>query len=219
LISACQLAPVSDSGGKQPAQTPSKPPQISVKEQKINQLLANARSAFEANRLTTPVDDNAYLRYGQVLALDPNNSAALLGLTEIVEQYLAWAMDHLTAGDLGEAKQLLGRARSVDPQHPNLPAVQQRLDEKTASTQINYPLDTSELNNRTDRMIGRLLEIGRDIERRSARIVITARSDAEGRWIYQRLNEASLARVRGIFQIDDIPSVKLIFSQDNVKQH
>ncbi len=191
------------------------PPRLSVKEQRINQLLTEARVAFEANRLTTPVDDNAYLRYTQVLAMDESNAAALLGLSEIVEKYLSWALDHLAAGNLASARRYVGTAQSVDPLHPNLAAVQARLNEAVNSREVSYDLPVRDLSNRADWLVGRLLEIGREVQRRNARVIITARSDAEGRWIYQQLNLATPERVRGTFQIDNIPSVKLIFSQDN----
>lgn len=60
---------------------------------RIFSLLAKAEAAFAEDRLTTPLDDNAYLRYLQVLSIDPDSEKANQGIANIVEKYLAWSIE------------------------------------------------------------------------------------------------------------------------------
>ena len=46
---------------------------------RINLLLSDAFLAFQDDRLTTPIEENAYLIYMQVLSIDPENNYANLG--------------------------------------------------------------------------------------------------------------------------------------------
>lgn len=58
---------------------------------KVAGLLNEAKFAFAANRLTTPLNDNAFNRYQAVLFLDADNEAAKAGIGFIVERYLRFA--------------------------------------------------------------------------------------------------------------------------------
>ena len=50
----------------------------------IADLLFEGLQALDADRLLTPVDDNAHARFSRVLAYDPDNELALEGLQNIV---------------------------------------------------------------------------------------------------------------------------------------
>ncbi|MBD3649005.1 MAG: hypothetical protein HUJ31_16485 [Pseudomonadales bacterium] len=183
----------------------------SERDLEIRRLLAEASSAVEENRLTTPVDDNAYYRYLRVLSLDPANQAAEEGISTIVEKYLEWAIDNARQQRFRQAINFLNRARSVDENHPSIDAVAKLIDDQRRADEMTYRLSPNGVEQHAERVVGELYEIGRRIAQHDARVVIIGRTDAEGRWIYQQLNDATPLRVRARFETGDYPAVRLIY--------
>jgi serine/threonine protein kinase len=93
----------------------------------VAELLHGARSDIDALRLTTPPGNNAWQKYREVLALDPDNAAANAGLHEIVRRYVTLATDAAKDDDLPRARQYLERAALVDPDDPMLKRAQEYL--------------------------------------------------------------------------------------------
>jgi len=60
-------------------------------EYRIAQLLHEAELALLNNRLTDPVNDNAYARYQSILLLDPTHAEALAGIQTVVARYLEFS--------------------------------------------------------------------------------------------------------------------------------
>ncbi len=58
-------------------------------------------------------------------------------------------------------------------------------------------------------MAAELLEIGREAGEHNATAIIYARSDAEGRWIYQQLNRATSTRLRARIELSTPPRIRL----------
>jgi len=79
----------------------------------INDLLLQAERAIGMDRLTSPIEDNAYSYYQKVLGLDASNDDAKTGLDEIAKRYLAKAQDQFATGNSQAAEALLQRARFV----------------------------------------------------------------------------------------------------------
>jgi hypothetical protein len=176
--------------------------------------MREAEIAFEEHRLTTPVEDNAWYRYLRVLTLDEENKAARRGIEDIVEKYLAWAIEDIQAGYLHKARKYLTKVRAIDETHPNIPAVQKLLSDKESTHQQIIKLSVVELDNRSVKLANQLLGYGQQVQKMGARIVIVARNDAEGRWIYQQMNRAEQgARIRARIQLETTPSLK-IYTQD-----
>ena len=184
----------------------------SATQQKIDQLLDQAHFAYEKGRLTTPLDDNAYYRYLRVFSLDPTNRLAEQGLTEIVEKYLEWAIDSVEQQRFRTAVDFLNKARSVDETHPNINAVEKLIQNRRSVSREIYDLAPDALNSRQNELIIRLQCIARQVDLRQARVIIIARNDPEGRWIYQQLNNATETRIRATFQAGPRPSIHLLFS-------
>jgi len=185
-------------------------PAEQTSDPRIQMLLEEAYYAFIASRLTTPYEDNAYYRYLQVLAIDPVNEAANRGISNIVEQYLDWSLESLGNRDFRAATNYLNKARSVDETHPNISAVETRLSESRKSMEENYLLDPNGLKHRSASTRSELDAIAGRIQATSATIVITARSDSEGRWIYQQLNDKTPSRVKARFEQHSKPGIRLI---------
>ena len=211
LLSGCSTSPL-------PAQKPStrQPPAAQAQAQnpaltRINTLLAQAERALSRKRLTTPLDDNAYYRYLQVLSLEPKNQAAQLGIQKIVETYLAWSIEAIEAGRYRRATDMLNKARSIDEQHPSIEALETRIARAQSSRHDTFRLDQRTLTGRGDSLIGKLHEIGRSAEKQQARVRIVAATDADGRWIYQQLNAASLNRIRATIELGRPPTITLTY--------
>lgn len=190
----CQLTPVPP--------VDSRPTITMVKiDPRIPPLLAAAEDALMNDQLTTPLDNNAYYRYLQVLSIDPHNDAAEQGIANIAEKYLSWSIESVGLGRYGRATDYLNKARSVDENHPNIAAVENMIREYINGNRKSYKFSRQSVQNKEPEVISKLNAIARDITTYHASIVIEAPSDEMGRWIYQQLNKASEARVRARFEM------------------
>ena len=178
---------------------------------RINILLSDAFLAFQDNRLTTPVEENAYLIYMQVLSIDPENNYANLGLTEIVEKYLDWALNAAEQKHYRKALDYLNKARSIDDAHPNINAVYMQIEESKLEKQLEFKLSVSALQNRSDNVAIQLEKIALIVEEHNASVVIAARSDKDGRWIYKQLNDSTTTRVKATFLPSTVPFVRVLY--------
>lgn len=214
-LSACQTVPAPATPAPAPAPpAPTTPVTAEITQaERINTLLRQAGIALDAMRLTSPDDDNAYLRYMQVLSLDPDNAAALHGLSVIVEQYLAWSINHIDTGNLRQARSFLMTAQSVDPNHANIAAVENRLDARRRASLVDYAIDLSYAGEPAPQTLEQLARIAAQIQQDGASVVIFAPTDVQGRRIYQRLNAATEERIRARFELSDRPRVRLIIPQ------
>jgi len=79
----------------------------------INDLLQQAERAMGMDRLTTPVEDNAYGYYQKILSLNANNNEAKEGLDKIAQRYFSKAQEQAQLGNLSQSEALLQRARFV----------------------------------------------------------------------------------------------------------
>jgi hypothetical protein len=191
--------------------TPSQETLPKPNRNEIRRLLTEAKEAFSDDHLTTPVDDNAWFRYLRVLVLDPDNQSAKEGISDIVEKYLDWALQDIEAGHLRKARDFLMRVRVIDDTHPNLAAVEKRLAEQESTRQQIIKLSRFGLDNHTATLTDELYQLGAQIQEQNARVIIVARNDAEGRWIYQQLNKAEHGpRIRAQVQLDTTPSLKIL---------
>ena len=76
LLSGCQT----EQPPPEPVPEPEPPPVIAPAAPDVEPILEQARAAFEAHRLTAPVENSALALYQEVLRLDPGNDAARWGL-------------------------------------------------------------------------------------------------------------------------------------------
>ena len=185
------------------------PVDTSLQDQ-IAWLLDKADGALRADRLTTPLDDNAYFAYLRVLALDPENSQAEQGIANIVERYLTFAIDRAHAGATKGANDFLNSAKSIDPEHPNIPAVARLIEDRRTTSSQRHSISLPSLDRRAPDLADNLSEIGRNAAETQVMVIITARTDAEGRWIYQQLNSDTETRVRARVELGSSPSILLL---------
>ena len=180
-----------------------------VPDKRIQELLSLAEYAFDRNRLTTPIDDNAYLWYLQVLAIDNNNANANHGIGDLVEKYLSWALDNSDTENFERAFDYIAKARSIDETHPNIAVVEAHVKSKTAVRVARFQIDKLQLRNKSARLKSQLREIAEEINRLDASVIIRAPSDSLGRWIYHQLNGLTRHRLSANFEISNSPQVTL----------
>jgi serine/threonine protein kinase len=82
--------------------------------------LIQAQISFNENRLTTPDKDNALAYYQRVLQLDPDDPDAGKGIVHILDKYKSMALAALKDKKYDQAVQLIGKARTVNPDNPKL---------------------------------------------------------------------------------------------------
>ncbi|TNF36022.1 MAG: hypothetical protein EP312_02325 [Gammaproteobacteria bacterium] len=214
LLAACASQPV-----------PAPVPEASAQQRWIAQVLTEAEVAFMENRLMVPVTDNAVDRYQQVLDIDPANEHALLGMKKVGRRYLSLAMEAANGGDLVAAQRYVDRAKTVDPGYEAIAHMEdylalleteQRRDRakqtRSKNTRPNERwLDASAVSARSAGMVAELHDLARQIQAWDTRFEIIARSDAEGRWIYQTMRDAvSGYRLRANLSIGREPRVLLM---------
>lgn len=166
---------------------------------------------MQKQRLTTPLEDNAYFRYLQVLSRDPDNPDALLGISRIVETYLSWAVAALNRDQFGRASAMLTKANSVDENHPDLAPLWARLEAARQRERDVITLPAQEVADRSKALAQRLLELAQAHQSPQAIIKIHARTDADGRWIYQQMNLGTEDRLRATIQTGLPPAVQLSY--------
>ena len=207
LLSACQtsrspeLLPVEDRS--QPA--------LQVEEGAVERLLAAAEQAMAEDRLTIPEAGSAFALYQELLALVPDHAGARRGLEKIVERYVQLALRAAERQRFPQARSMLARARLVDPAHPAIEPTGQQVALLEGARRERVPLDRAQLQRRAAALAQRLQRLGGRAGRPGCRVSINARSDAEGRWVYQQLNRgAGAVRVRANLRVASPPTVELI---------
>lgn len=97
----------------------------------ITGLLIKARQQLRDKQLTTPANNNAYETYREVLKVEPENAAAIRGISLIKKSYINWAETDVRQNELRRAVLFYRKALEIDPQDTK---IARRLDEITSLT-------------------------------------------------------------------------------------
>ena len=179
----------------------------------IADMLYAAKTAYDDNRLMLPVGNNAYDMYREVLNVDPGNAIALEGIQEIALRYIALAESAINQGQYDNADALLARAARLGPDRPELPIVRDRLAQAKQNKVQIHDLDPAALKAKSLELMTELAEIAQQIKSAEATFLIRARTDEEGRWIYQTMRDAVGGyRLRGNIDISGTPGIIVTFS-------
>jgi tetratricopeptide (TPR) repeat protein len=107
----------------------------SERKNQVSQLLEEAKAALADNRLSSPAGDNAYDKYQSALALDPQNMAAMQGVSAIAAMYLKQSIAEAEQKNFSRARALVAAAIQIDSQHPDLQNSQQKINQFEALEQ------------------------------------------------------------------------------------
>ncbi len=110
------------------------------KAQEIAALLASAEEAFEADRLTSPADDNALNGFKSVLALDPGNPEADAGVKRIAERHVQLAEEEIAAYRFDRAESLLDDANTIYAGIASIAPARQKLRDGRAAYDGRRPI-------------------------------------------------------------------------------
>ena len=107
----------------------------------MRDLLQQAERAMGMDRLTAPVEDNAYAYYQKILSMSADNSDAKEGLDKIAQRYLTKAREQAQLGNLAQAEALLQRASFVSARFVDAHTVEfSELSNQTLASQSTQEL-------------------------------------------------------------------------------
>ncbi|WP_199775521.1 hypothetical protein [Microbulbifer pacificus] len=190
----------------------------------MRHFLQRAEQAQREGFITMPAGASAYDFYLQVQQLDPGNTQAVAGIQTLVMQLVEQARDALRQRSFGRASSLLNTADQIAPGNPLSQEVRGQLQREQRRAEQDIALEgpgaqtmalpAEPLAARSDAMIQMLKSVAERIRDHELRVIIVARSDAEGRWIYSQLREAVPGyRVRGDIKLGNPPRLLLQKSQ------
>ena len=202
-----EIRPLSES----PIVIPVKPtPQESL----VADTLFKGLQALDQDRLLTPIDDNAYMRFQKVLAIDPRNEIALDGIEKILLRYVELSREASRRGLFDDAEAFLNRAEFVNKEHSLLSEARALLQSEKSSGDLFFSLDNEDFINRTDAAVFRLGEIAQQAKSDDAFFLITAPNDSLARWMYLQMRSAVGGyRLRGNIELANQISIRLRISE------
>ncbi len=223
LLQACQSLPSKKKEESKPVvksvQTGVKRPVEPPMSTPVRLLILNGEYTLAHDQLLTPDNDNAYNYFRAALKLDPTNQRAKGGLQGIVMRYVDLARQAAARGNYSVATSMLNNARIVDRDNLLIKEVSAAISEQIKSAppvesykgaSNEFLLDTNLLGKNDPQILARLAEIVNKLKTTNSLALIIARTDNEGRWIYQKMREVDPEfRVRGDIKLGSPPRVVL----------
>jgi hypothetical protein len=194
-----------------PATAPTPPKAPPVDLDKLDALLEQGDRALKDGRLLTPIDNCAYDYYREALVVAPDHPAALHGLERVAERYVSMAEQAASHEQYDKARQLLERARVVDPDLQSIATVQAQIQMRSAAGREHTNVDSGQLAGRSNDLSTQLKTLGSRAKAQDSWVVIRAPTDADGRWIYQQMAAGSgERRIRAELTLGAPPAVDLL---------
>ena len=162
--------------------------------ERIDKLQEMATKSFKRDLLTTPDKKSAYYFYQQILLLDPDNEPAKVGLDQIVERYLAWAVDAAYKKQPAKARSYIARSNLVDKTHPSIePTLRQvKIINDSAYKKVVFDQTSVLQGQKTLAKLGSFIKDEPTNQR--CRYLISAANDELVREIYNMVQQAHAAK-------------------------
>lgn len=207
LLSGCATAPVTPVDRQGAAEL--------SQQQLISTLLQQAERDIAVDRLMWPHGNNAYEKFLAVLQLVPDNTQAQTGIQQILIRYIELGREALGKNKLPKARAFLAQAKKLDKSNPLVQELQRSLVQAEAQQSTGkgkeYAMDRAALSAKADSIKQMLASVARRVIKTDETVMIVARNDAEGRWIYRQLrSEAQGYRIRGDIRIESSPRILLL---------
>ncbi len=178
---------------------------------RLDALLEKGDRALKDGRLLTPIDNCAYDYYREALVVAPDHPAALHGLQRVAERYVAMAEQAAEKGQYAAARKWLDHARLVDPDLDSIAAAETQIQCAAPRSGITRRWIRTNSPRAAPRYRASLKTLGAKAKARDAWVVIRARNDAEGRWIYQQMADSpGDRRIRAELTLGSPPGVDLL---------
>lgn len=191
----------------------------------IDRLLDQADDALRDGRMVLPEYDNAFDRFQSVLILSPDNAQARSGLQAILVSLATDVRYSIGVKQFYRARQQIKQLDNYFPKTALVEDLQHELRQEQAKTVKIVEVETSpppegdyedvvlsqsELTERSDAILQQLQSIADKVVENKSMVMIYARSDKEGRWIYKQLKKSAKGyRVRGDIRIGK-PKLRLL---------
>lgn len=107
--------------------------QRQAQEARIQELLASAKSEYDAGALWQPTGASAADRYREILKMQPGRAEAVAGALRVANVLGAETEHSEAAGDIYTSKLLVDQIQSLQPDYPKLGELQDRLQQLVAS--------------------------------------------------------------------------------------
>ncbi len=216
LLGACATPPIPEAPQVVPAVDQSQ----AESEEAVATLLLAAEKALSADRLMSPLHDNAYDRYRAVLLLRPDNAQAITGLQQVFLRYIALARAAIAKSRWSNAKTYLRRADIISPNHELIKGVKKTLLDQRAKAEASaereapeegvYRLDNAQVAKRDPAVMQTLKLVAERMRDSGETMMIVAKTDADGRWIYGQMKAAVPGfRLRGDIRLGGKTRIKL----------
>lgn len=101
--------------------------ELQLEQLEIEKLVAAGNNILGETDLSAGLITNALVKYQQALAMEPDNSEAIIGLELAVDCYIDLMDQAISSKDTEQAQQLLQLASAVLPDQPVIQKAQQRL--------------------------------------------------------------------------------------------
>ena len=179
-------------------------------------LLRQAEDYLARDRLMSPASGNAYDRFHAVLMINPGQPQAISGLQQILIRYMELGRAALRKNDVARARRMLASARLIDSDNLLLQELQAAIANASKARPVlqgesEFLLNGSDLSARNDALQQVLERVAQGLRGTHKSVLIVARSDAEGRWLYKALRQAASGqRIRGDIKIDTVPKIVLL---------
>lgn len=224
-LSACNTAPQKESVVVVPSPSVPKQSLVAPTSPIVVSMLERADTLYAQGRFLSPEEDNAYIRYRAVQMMEPENSQARSGLSAILVNYVQVLRDDLERGRVSQAQRQLDQLKPLfsgerilleleeeireTRKALNVAAIEKKQKETPLDDGRVY-LDVRELAARTPVIQAQLAEMANALVESDESIMIYARNDAEGRWIYGQMRQAvTNYRIRGDIRIGK-PAIRFL---------
>ncbi len=219
VLAGCDTAPVKS---PPPPSVAAISPTIDKHTLFVNQLLDRADTALAMQHLSSPVTGNAYDLYQAALRVEPSSQRAAEGLKKVAAAYSNLIDECLRGRQLAAATRHWQRAKILFPADARLLAKGAEINKlRAAIPSLANPSSTiaganqillpaAELKAKSKAVEVQLQAIAKRVQRTDEAVLIFARNDVEGRWIYKVMRQAvGDYRIRGDIKIAGTPSIQL----------
>ncbi|SMF02250.1 hypothetical protein SAMN02745866_00182 [Alteromonadaceae bacterium Bs31] len=194
-------------------------------EQSLEQrLVAKAENAFRKGRLTAPAHENAYDLFHSVLLINPDNQTARSGLQAILIRFSELVRGAMASRNYGAANALLKQAQTFYPANALLLDLQKEvraLQKQYHHAVLKQPTDDLTLqefdipkdllSSDKEQLLPFINSIAQRVKATDESVMIYARTDAEGRWIYQQMKKFVPGyRIRGDIRLAKTPRIAVM---------
>lgn len=196
LIAACAAMPGFAANAEDPA---------------VSALLDAAEAAEQQNHRIYPARGSAMSLYHDVLFVEPDNVHAVAGLTRLAEYHLEQAQLALDRNQLLKADSMVSKARMIYPEYSAIDTLRQQIALFENAERTRETLDWRLVAKHSENLTPQLRRLGSIAKDGDCRVTINVSNDAEGRWVFQKLNSAAGdSRVRAQVKIASPAAVDIL---------